>query len=460
MAKTLLALVVFLSTQAPSPAGVPFQPWGPGSYQTVNAIEFSPDGQSMFVALFPAQVAKAENRAAPADAPEVALYESRREGDRWSAPRLLPFAGRWKDYEASLSPDGQWMLFNSWRPMPDGRTSTKNNLWLTRRTPQGWSSPVYLSGINRPDSEESYAAIGPDGLVVFLGEGATDQHGIDYNLYQTRITGDRASAPIPFAPAATAAGESDPWMARDGSYLIFTRWDRAQEWGPGVDLHITFRDGDRWTAPIALSEINDPAGPDYAVSIAGSPERIYWKRRGGAFVADWAPLLAQARARANSAAVQPATDWLTPFVGAWETIDTYNPVKGAPIVERARRTCEMVMQGSYLQCETVANRPAGGGRTYRFLINYNRTMKRFEMLSLWSNVPHKSVQAMTPNDARDRWSLRELAVVGDDEPLSPHYSEVVFEHPGRIVWTGRRVTGGVDPASAPVSFVEIWSKLP
>ena len=157
-------------------------------------------------------------------------------------------------------------------------------------------------------------------------------------------------------------------------------------------------------------------------------------------------------------AAQPATDWLTPFVGVWETIDTYQPVTGEPIVERATRTCDVVMRGSYLQCETVVSRPNGGGRVYRFLINYNRTMQRFEMLSLWSNVPHKAVQSMVPNDARDRWLMRELAVVGDDEPLSPHYSELVFERPDRIVWTGRRVTDGADPASAPISFVEIWTR--
>ena len=458
MAKSCLALIVLLSLQTTTPAGTPFQPWGPGSYQTVNAIEFTPDGRAMFAALFPAQVAKVESRPAPADSPEVALYESRHDGQRWSAPQLLPFAGRWKDYEASLSPDGQWMLFNSSRPTPDGQAVTKNNLWLTRRTPQGWSSPVYLSEINRPDSEESYAAIGPDGLVIFLGEGASDQHGPDFNLYQTRISGDRASPRTPFAPGATAAGEGDPWLARDGSYVIFTRWDRAREWAAGVDLYISFREAKGWTSPIALTEINDPSGPDYAVSVAGSPERIYWKRRGGTFVADWAPLLAQARARALSLSIaQPATDWLAPFVGVWDTIDTYHPVNGAAIAERARRTCEMVMQGTYLQCETVANRPSGG-RTYRFLINYNRTMKRFEMLSLWSNVPHKLIQTMAPNGARDRWTVRELAVVGDDEPLSPHYSEMVFEQADRIVWTGRRVTGGSDPASAPISFVDVWTK--
>jgi len=60
-----------------------------------------------------------------------------------------------------------------------------------------------------------------------------------------------------------------------------------------------WRDGAAWTPAIPLTEINDPADPDYAVSIAGTPERIYWKRRGGAFSAEWAPLLASARTRAR-----------------------------------------------------------------------------------------------------------------------------------------------------------------
>lgn len=294
MSRFLIAVLLAAQSSAP---GVPFQPWE-SRYQTVNAIEFSADGQSMFVALFPAQVAKIEGRAPATGEPEVALYESRRQGDGWTRPQLLPFSGRWKDYEAAASPDGQWMLFNSWRPMPDGRESQKNNLWLTRRTAQGWSTPIYLAGINRPDTEESYAAIGPGGLVVFLGEESADANGPDYNLYQTRITGDVASPPAPFAPAATAAGEGDPWIARDGSYVIFTRWDRGRKWEEDVDLYITFDRGGQWTSPVPLS-LNDPTGPDYALSIAGSPETVYWKRRGGTFHAPWAPILADARARAN-----------------------------------------------------------------------------------------------------------------------------------------------------------------
>ena len=158
-------------------------------------------------------------------------------------------------------------------------------------------------------------------------------------------------------------------------------------------------------------------------------------------------------------AAQPAVSWLSPLHGVWATIDTYHPVSGEPIVERATRTCRTVMHDAYVECETVVARPDGTGRTYRFLINYNRTTSRFEMLSIWSNVPHKAVQTMAPNSGRDRWTIEDLAVIGDDGSSNEHWSELVIESADRIVWTGRRVTGGVDPKAAPISFHETWTRL-
>ena len=155
----------------------------------------------------------------------------------------------------------------------------------------------------------------------------------------------------------------------------------------------------------------------------------------------------------------PSTAWLQSFVGVWATEDTYYPVSGQPIVERAVRTCELVMRGSYLQCESVVTRGDGRDRTYRFLLNYNRTMSRFEMLSLWSNVPHKVAQVLTPDAARRRWRVENLVVIGDLEAAT-HWSELVFDSDDRIVWTGRRVAAGGDPASAPISFVEAWRRVP
>ena len=298
-----LAFVGALLTVVQSSIGTPFQPWGPSGYRIVNAIAFSPDGATLFVSLFPADVAKAQGQTAAADAPEVALYQSRHDGRTWSPPTLLPFAGRYQDYEATLAPDGSFMIFNSQRPLPDGTPvpERKNNLWLSRRTPAGWSDPLYLSGVNRLATEEWYASIARDGRVIYLREGPADAHGPDWNLHLTRLTGDNLAGSTPFAPAATFAGEGDPWMAPDGSFVIFTRWDRARPWADTVELVITFDRGGEWTAPMPIPELNAPNAPEYAVTIDANGDTIYWKAGGRTMQAPWRPILEASRARAREA---------------------------------------------------------------------------------------------------------------------------------------------------------------
>jgi hypothetical protein len=129
---------------------------------------------------------------------------------------------------------------------------------------------------------------------------------------------------------------------------------------------------------------------------------------------------------------QPSIEWLEPFVGVWATVDTYYPVSGEPTVEGATRTCARIMQEAYLQCETIAQRPGGASRTYRFL-------------SLWSNVPHKLVQSMVPNGDRRRWTFTNVAVIGDDEPMADHWSELIAGRPVAILGlpNGADVSGRV-----------------
>jgi len=74
-----------LQVTGPS-VGTPFHPFGAGGLRTVNAIEFAPDGSMMITTLFVAEVAKTQGLTPVAGAPEIALYESGRDGAGWSAP--------------------------------------------------------------------------------------------------------------------------------------------------------------------------------------------------------------------------------------------------------------------------------------------------------------------------------------------------------------------------------------
>ena len=156
-----------------------------------------------------------------------------------------------------------------------------------------------------------------------------------------------------------------------------------------------------------------------------------------------------------SPATSSSMQSLAPLVGVWETSDTYHPVSGKPSVENAVRTCEFVMREAYLQCETVVTRPGGGGRTYRFLINHNPEFNRFEMISIWSNVRHKLVQALVPDAGHRRWRFSNLEVIGLKEAVTAQRSELVIESPDRITWTGWRLTPG-DETAASLSFLEQW----
>src|SRR5579864_1197700 len=48
-------------------------------------------------------------------------------GGRWTAPTIAPFSGKWNDLEATMSPDGSFLVFASNRPAVDGGAALDGN---------------------------------------------------------------------------------------------------------------------------------------------------------------------------------------------------------------------------------------------------------------------------------------------------------------------------------------------
>lgn len=154
---------------------------------------------------------------------------------------------------------------------------------------------------------------------------------------------------------------------------------------------------------------------------------------------------------------QAPMDALRPWVGEWLTEDTYYPEHGNPSRERGVRTCRMVLHDRYLQCETIATNARGVERSYWFLVNHNADAGRFEMLSVWSNVPFKAVHELRRGGTDQAWRVTGLLMIGASEE-NVHYSDFVFDGPDRVTWTGRRVRAGLSAADAPIAFVETWRR--
>src|SRR5688572_10975416 len=272
-----------------------FQPFQPRAYRIVNGVAFDGSDDAMIFALLNREVLAHRGRA-DSTAPETGLFTSRRTNDGRSEPALLSFSGSFADYEPALSTDGNTLLFNSKRPYADGRTPTRNDIYIVERSSGAWGTPRPLSTINTFQLEESYPTIDSARRVVFV-RGPVVEGGDDFDLYEFTLGQDGSvSEPTGLPFSGPEFGEGDPQLARDGSFLIFTRWDHRVGWQQTCDLYISFRGTVGWTIPVPLNEINTPA-PDYAAAISPDGRWLYYRAGGRYQRRLLAPVLDSARAR-------------------------------------------------------------------------------------------------------------------------------------------------------------------
>ena len=139
--------------------------------------------------------------------------------------------------------------------------------------------------------------------------------------------------------------------------------------------------------------------------------------------------------------------WL---LGNWTFED--NQVNGE-YWERGTRDCVSVLHDQYIRCESIGVSNSGNERSYYFILGYNRTDQRYEMIGLTSSYPRQSLYAIEVSDDGKTLELQNHFWTAEGiEPLSPatiHYNGV-----DKYVWeirngeadpeTGRRAVGFVD----------------
>jgi dipeptidyl aminopeptidase/acylaminoacyl peptidase len=130
--------------------------------------------------------------------------------------------------------------------------------------------------LNTFEHEESYPTLTADRTLVFVRGRPAAPGRIDYDLYVSRFEAGSFTSPRRHPISTDRWGEGDPWIAPDGSYLIFTRWDEEVGWRETVDLFLSFATDGGWTTPVALDELNT-AGPDYGPAVSADGRWLYYR---------------------------------------------------------------------------------------------------------------------------------------------------------------------------------------
>lgn len=188
------------------------------------------------------------------------LYTAEYSSADWTAAALAPFSGDWMDLEPAMAPDGSYLVFVSNRPAHAGgraldgyfndkpRPGRGGNLWRVSRTAHGWGVPQRLPDTINDGSSVFSPAVAADGSVYFM---KPDPVSGKFRLYLSRWKEGQYQAATPLSFSDGTAGDYDPAVAPDQSFLVFSS-SRPPSIKGSSALFITFATPQGWSPPQPL----------------------------------------------------------------------------------------------------------------------------------------------------------------------------------------------------------------
>jgi hypothetical protein len=241
-----------------------FEPGTVSTAEDEGRIVFSPDRKTLYFHRF----LEAEGR--------LAILQSQRGSSGWSTPVVASFSGPFNDLDAFVTGDGQRLYFASDRPTDGSGVARPDwELWYVSRTPQGWSAPVHISGINT-SANELFPTVTADGSLYFNsdregGYGAWD-------IYRARRQGAGFAAAENVGPGVTTdAWEFNPAVDPTGNVLLFGSIGRPDTLG-GADIYASVRLGGTWQSAKNLGPCINTAAEEFHPSFSVSHPSLYFIR--------------------------------------------------------------------------------------------------------------------------------------------------------------------------------------
>lgn len=181
-------------------------------YAFHGGVSFSPDGREAYWSVQDYGGA-------------MASLESRLVDGRWTIAKPMSFVVIGQSDDVPFpSPDGQKLYFVSNRPLEKGRPGGKENIWVMERSGSDWSEPRPLPPVVNAMNMHWQVSVDMKGNLYF---GAREEGGQGFGLqdvYRSKFENGTYAKPENLGAAINGPGfEHSPFIASDGSYLIFSK---------------------------------------------------------------------------------------------------------------------------------------------------------------------------------------------------------------------------------------------
>jgi hypothetical protein len=171
-------------------------------------------------------------------------------GGAWTTPEMLTFSGQWSDSDPHLAANDTKLYFASNRPA-EARTGFADDdldLFVTELwSADTWSPATRLPApVNGPHDDFTPFVAG-DGALWFASRRPGGKGGADLWRARPRAGGGWERPENLGGAINTRGDEFAPWVARDGSWVVFA--STRPEGRGGTDLWVSRREGAKWSAP-------------------------------------------------------------------------------------------------------------------------------------------------------------------------------------------------------------------
>jgi len=181
-----------------------------------------------------------------------------KQNGKWSKPEVAPFSGRWRDLEASFSPDGQWVYFSSDRPI-SGNEKKDFDIWRIKRLPgDKWGEPENLGPNVNSAKDEFYPSVARSGNLYFTAELPQGRGSEDIVVCKPDDAGFGKPELLP-EDIDTKFDEFNAFIDPDERFIIFSSYGRSDDMGGG-DLYLSRKNenGDWLPAKHLAAPCNSP----------------------------------------------------------------------------------------------------------------------------------------------------------------------------------------------------------
>jgi hypothetical protein len=214
------------------------------------------------------------------------VFLMKQKGEKWGALYQSKLKGKPWFYNLESVPKGERVIF-AWTINRDGSGPAKElYLWSSIKIPSGWTKPLrFEAPINQ--GFDTWPSLSSDKTLYFISRRAGGEGRIDIYI-SIPEKGKYKSVKSLSKPINTEFIDEDPYIALDGSYLLFNS-NRPGGYGEH-DIYITYRKLDgSWSKPINLGNKINSKYSECRVYVSPDGKYLFYtSTRAGSLDTFWA----------------------------------------------------------------------------------------------------------------------------------------------------------------------------